>query len=152
MDGAAMVESPEGRSHSVDGGSDCFRADSSAVCWIVCGAEVASTVCGGEGAQDSVLDPRLEVGEGGVSGKFDVTEEEQIVSPVRSLLLNGGDGDGICLGCLSGQVSSREHRAGGSGQMVKPGGTWSGHDERSNWVRESGFKSVSRERESATSF
>ena len=110
-----MVVSPEGRSHSIDGGSDCFRADSSAICWIVFWAEVASAVGGCEGAHDLVLDPRLECGEEGVGVKFDVAEEEEVVFPVRSLLLNGGDSDGICLGCLCSQVSSCKHSSGGSG-------------------------------------
>jgi hypothetical protein len=118
-----MVVSPEGRSHSVDGGSDCFRANSSTVCWIVFGAEAAGTVGGGEGAHDSVLDPRFEFKEEGVGGKFDVMEEGKVVAPVRSLLLNGGDGDGINLGSLSSQVSSCEHSLGGNGEMAKPGGT-----------------------------
>jgi hypothetical protein len=92
----------------LDGVSDCFRANSGAVCWIMFGAEAAGMVGCGKGAQDSVLDPRLEFSEEGVGAKFDITEEDQVVSPVRSLLLNGGDGDGdgICLGCLSSQVSS----------------------------------------------
>jgi hypothetical protein len=42
---------------------------------------------------------------------------------VRSLLLNGGDGDGINLGSLSSQVSSCEHSLGGKGEMAKSSGT-----------------------------
>jgi hypothetical protein len=61
------------------------------------------------------LDPWLEVGEEGVAVELDVVKEGDVVGPMRSLLLTGGDGDGVDLGNLSSQVSSCEHSSGGNG-------------------------------------
>jgi hypothetical protein len=152
MDGADMVVSPEGRSHSINGGMDCLRYDSCTLERIVFGAEAALPVGSCKGADDTVLDPGLEFGEEGIVIKVDVLEEGKVVAPVCSLLRIGGDGDAIGLGNLRSQVSSCEHSSGGKGEMLKSGGTWSGMEDRNRWVSVSGFKSVSRESESDKSF
>jgi hypothetical protein len=77
--------------------------------------ESAVAVGGCECADDALLLPGLEVGEEGVVGKVDVSEEDEVVSPVRSLLRSGADGDGVGGGNLSSQVSSLEDSAGGKG-------------------------------------
>lgn len=118
-----MVVSPEGRSHSVEGGTDGLGANGGPGGGCVGGTEAAVTVGGGEGAHDSVLDPGFEVGEEGVAVQLDILEKGKVVGPVRSLLLTGGDGDGVDLGSLSSQVSSCEHSSGGNGEMAKSGGT-----------------------------
>lgn len=56
--------------------------------------------------QDSVLDPGFEPGEEGVMVKLDVMEECEEVCPITILLLTGGNGDGVDLGCLRSQISS----------------------------------------------
>jgi hypothetical protein len=99
-----------------------------------------------------VLLPRLEVGEEGVVVELDISEEHEVVAPVRSLLLCGRDGDCIGLGRLCSQVSSLEHSAGGKGEMLKPGGTWSRREEASKEVSSWSGKSVSRDNESDTAF
>jgi hypothetical protein len=114
--------------------------------------ESAVAVGGCECADDALLLPGLEVGEEGVVGKVDVSEEDEVVSPVRSLLRSGADGDGVGGGNLSSQVSSLEDSSGGKGQMLKFDGTWSGMWEAKRWVSAVVDKSVSRERLSERSF
>jgi hypothetical protein len=100
----------------------------------VLGVESSISVGGGEGSNDPVLCPEFQVGQEGVGVKFNVVEEGDVVPPVTSLLLSGGDGDSVDLGKLSSQVSSCKSKSGGSGQMLKSGGTWSGKEDTSRWV------------------
>lgn len=114
--------------------------------------ESAVAVGGGECANDALLLPGLEGGEEGVICKVDVAEKDEEVSPVRSLLRSGADGDGVGGGNLSSQVSSLEDSSSGKGQMVKFDGTWAGMWEAKRWVSAVVDKSVSRERLSDRSF
>jgi hypothetical protein len=96
---------------------------------------VSIAVGGSEGSNDPVLCPELQFRQVGVSVQLNVTEEGKVVVLVSSLLLCGGDGDGINLSKLHSQVSSCESNAGRSRQMLMSGGTWLGREDTSRWVR-----------------
>ena len=121
--GALQLVSPEGPSHSQEGGFDCVRLYCSASARGLLADLVVASDGLGEAAKDSEMEGIWDGSEEGVVVEFDEGEEFEVASVERSLLGCGAGGNCCVTGCLRSSVPISEMRSGGREQILKPDGT-----------------------------
>ena len=115
--------SPEGQSHSQEGGFDCVRLYCSASARGLLADLVVASDGLGEAAEESEMEGFWDGSEEGVMVEFDEGEEFEVAVVERSLLGCGARGNCCVTGCLRSRVPISELRLGGSGEILKDGGT-----------------------------